>query len=319
MVKVNKQKQNDNNKFSMKKPYYKINPKFSINMVLFILFTIVLVCDAFCGILSLPPLIVKSPRFHHNPHAHFGRSELRAYSLMSPNSMGNYIRKSHTLGIGDNCKSDISNYKLDATISVDNESSFLRILNEKIDCNKKAINKYKQKLKKFNEEEVTLQNTKSKYLKGTQLGKLPPDGMFHETALRSAVKSIVWRIIAGSVTFFTSLRFSRNFSTAIQIVGSDFFSKAFTMFLGERLMNKSQFGRKSGSESARRSFLKALLWRLFAICNTMVVSLFFAKDLEIASKIAGSDAIVKTMLMFLYERFWSDVRWGKEYLIDFSI
>merc|ERR1712032_1173194 len=106
---------------------------------------------------------------------------------------------------------------------------------------------------------------------------------------------------------------------ALSIVGSDFLSKAFTMFIGERLMNKSQAGRSEGSDGAGRSLMKALIWRLFAICNTLTMAIFIAKDISIASKIAGSDAIFKTALMFFYERAWANVQWGKEYLIEFSI
>ena len=163
--------------------------------------------------------------------------------------------------------------------------------------------------------------SKQQYLNGGSLGgdASTETANFSETTQRSLVKSMMWRVIAGSVTFFTSLRFSGNISTALSIVGSDFFSKAATMFFGERLMNKSQAGRKGGADDLGRSLAKALLWRLFAIANTLTMSMLIAKDLSMASKIAGSDAIFKTGLMFGYERVWSKIDWGKEYLIEFSI
>lgn len=164
-----------------------------------------------------------------------------------------------------------------------------------------------------------LQTQKQEYLNGLQLAEKPVGGVFSETAARSAVKAFMWRVIAGSVTFITSLRFSGSIATALSIVGSDFFSKAFTMFVGERLMNKSKAGRSSGSDAAGRSLVKALVWRLFAICNTLTMAIFIAKDLSIASKIAGSDAIFKTALMFFYERVWARIEWGKEYDVDFTI
>lgn len=46
---------------------------------------------------------------------------------------------------------------------------------------------------------------------------------------------------------------------------------------------------------------------------------FVSKDLSVASKIASTDAVFKTALMFFYERIWSRIAWGKEYLIEFSI
>lgn len=164
-----------------------------------------------------------------------------------------------------------------------------------------------------------IQLKKQEYLNGLKLEQKPAGGFFTETTLRSAVKAFMWRVIAGSITFVTSLRFSGSLATAFSIVGSDFFSKSFTMFLGERLMNKSNAGRKSGKDAAGRSLAKALIWRLFAICNTLTVAIFIAKDLSIASKIAGSDAIFKTALMFFYERVWARIEWGKEYEVDFTI
>jgi uncharacterized membrane protein len=83
------------------------------------------------------------------------------------------------------------------------------------------------------------------------------------------------------------------------------------MFAGERLMNKSDAGRTSGSDDMRRSLVKAVVWRLFAICNTMMLTMFVAKDLSLASKIASTDAVFKTAMMFVYERAWSRVQWGQ--------
>lgn len=164
-----------------------------------------------------------------------------------------------------------------------------------------------------------IQSKKQDYLDGLQLADKPIGGVFTESTVRSAVKAFLWRIIAGSVTFVTSLRFSGSLATALSIVGSDFFSKSFTMFIGERLMNKSSAGRASGKDGAGRSLAKALIWRLFAICNTLTMAVFIAKDLSMASKIAGSDAIFKTALMFFYERVWARIEWGKEYDVDFTI
>jgi uncharacterized membrane protein len=177
-------------------------------------------------------------------------------------------------------------------------------------------------LNKLNEYESTLDSLKSKkaeYLAAAQLAKPPLGGTFSETTLRSAVKSFLWRVVAGSVTFVTSLQFSGSMKTALQLVGADFFSKAFTMFAGERLMNKSKAGRATGSDNVGRSFAKALLWRLFAICNTLCFALFISKDLSVAGKIASTDAVFKTFLMFAYERVWARIQWGKEYLLEYSI
>ena len=200
-----------------------------------------------------------------------------------------------------------------------NSDASLRSFDKKIEKLNRDKIKFMEKLNAYEAELEKLNQKKQEYVAKLQLGELPAGGNFSETTIRSIVKALLWRVIAGSITFITSLRFSGSIKTALSIVGSDFFSKAFTMFLGERIMNKSQAGRKGGADDAGRSLAKALIWRLFAICNTLTMSLFFSKDLSIASKIAGSDAIFKTALMFIYERVWAKIEWGKEYLIEFSI
>jgi len=176
---------------------------------------------------------------------------------------------------------------------------------------------YNEKLDKIQSERRLMQTKEQAYLKGVKLDELPKS--FSETAFRSMLKAFVWRVIAGGITFTASVKYSANIHTALKIVSSDFLSKASTMYIGERLMNKSQAGRESGNDSPSRSMTKVIMWRVFAICNSLVASLCFAKDFNVASKIAGSDALFKTGLMFLYERFWSNIAWGKEYSIEFTI
>ena len=195
------------------------------------------------------------------------------------------------------------------------ESPVIKSLDAEMQKAKKQLGKYQQKLSTYENKLLELEQKKNNYLQGAKLGVV--DNNFSETTARSAVKAMMWRVIAGSVTFVTTLKFSGSLAVALKVVTSDFFSKAFTMFIGERLMNKNQSGRKSGADSAGRSVAKALVWRLFAICNTMAASLFFGGgDLKMASKIAGSDAIFKTGLMVAYERVWAKIDWGKEYFTD---
>ncbi|GMI44474.1 hypothetical protein TrCOL_g7794 [Triparma columacea] len=175
----------------------------------------------------------------------------------------------------------------------------------------------KAELEQVNGKMAKINMLRDSYLKGMEVTDAQES--VKETTARSAVKSFCWRLIAGSVTFFTSLKFSGSIKTALTIVGSDFFSKAATMFIGERLMNNAQAGRSKGGDDVGRSLVKALIWRLFALANTLTMAIFISKDLSIASKIASSDAVIKTAMMFVYERAWAGVEWGKKYDVDFSI
>lgn len=56
-----------------------------------------------------------------------------------------------------------------------------------------------------------------------------------------------------------------------------------------------KWGQGKKGDSAKRSLAKAVLWRIFAASNTLICGIFLAKDLSIASKIAGTDTIFKTV------------------------
>lgn len=188
----------------------------------------------------------------------------------------------------------------------------LQYLERKERVVKKEHTRMANNVQELNAELTEIRTRKEDYLQSQAVGA---DGNKHftESPLRSAVKVFMWRIIAGSITFATSLQFSGSVSSSLSIVGSDFCSKMATMFIGERLMNTRQAGRKSGSDTASRSLAKALIWRLFAVVNSLTVAIFVTKDLSVASKIAGSDALCKTSLMYAYERAWAKVEWGKNY------
>jgi len=135
---------------------------------------------------------------------------------------------------------------------------------------------------------------------------------FKETTARSAVKAIGWRLTAGVVTAITSYIFTHSLAMAASIVGWDLCSKSVTMFIGERIWNKFDWGKEKGADSSKRSLAKAIAWRIFAAFNTLVGSFILTKGQGgVAGKIAGSDTIVKTVLFYFYERLWSKVSWGR--------
>ena len=133
-----------------------------------------------------------------------------------------------------------------------------------------------------------------------------------ETSVRSAVKAVGWRFTAGVVTAITSYIFTKSLAAAAAIVGWDLCSKSVTMFIGERIWNKFDWGKEKGADSSKRSLAKAIAWRIFAACNTFVGATLLSKGKAgVAGKIAGSDSVVKTILFYYYERLWSIIAWGK--------
>ena len=49
-------------------------------------------------------------------------------------------------------------------------------------------------------------------------------------------------------------------------------SKSGTMFIGERLWNKVDWGKDETADSSKRSLAKAIAWRIFAALNTLVAA-----------------------------------------------
>lgn len=148
------------------------------------------------------------------------------------------------------------------------------------------------------------------------------DVSYSETTKRSLAKAIGWRFTAALITLTSGLLFSKDLSTAVKLVGSDFVTKSGFMFLGERVWNKVNWGKgktKGKGDGAKRSLAKALVWRVFAAGNTLFCGAILSGNFAVALKIAGSDTVVKTVLYYLYERIWARVEWGKEYDLEFVI
>jgi uncharacterized membrane protein len=149
---------------------------------------------------------------------------------------------------------------------------------------------------------------------GVAMTATSPTMVARESTTRSAVKAVGWRLTAGIVTACTSMIFTGSLATAAAIVGWDLCSKSVTMFIGERLWNKFDWGRDNakGEDSNKRSLAKALAWRVFAAFNTLFASIVLTKgNAGVAGKIAGADTVVKTVLFFFYERMWAKISWGK--------
>ena len=65
-------------------------------------------------------------------------------------------------------------------------------------------------------------------------------------------------------------------------------------------------------ESATRSALKTLSWRLFATATTMVVIYVLTGSSDLALTVGYLDAILKMGLYYFHERFWNRLRVGRQ-------
>ena len=60
----------------------------------------------------------------------------------------------------------------------------------------------------------------------------------------------------------------------------------------------------------KRSWAKAISWRLTASLATFTISFIIAADFSVASTIAGIQLVVNFLLYFVHERVWNKIGWG---------
>lgn len=74
-------------------------------------------------------------------------------------------------------------------------------------------------------------------------------------------------------------------------------------------------------ESHKRSILKAVTWRLFAVTVTTLVVYFFTKEVALSLGIGLADTVIKIVAYYSHERLWDRMDFGrkKEVKQDYTI
>jgi uncharacterized membrane protein len=65
-----------------------------------------------------------------------------------------------------------------------------------------------------------------------------------------------------------------------------------------------------GREAHRRSFAKAVSWRITGTIDTFIISFFVTGKVSLASTIAAIEVITKIGFYYLHERVWATIPWG---------
>ncbi len=65
-------------------------------------------------------------------------------------------------------------------------------------------------------------------------------------------------------------------------------------------------------ESARRSIVKAISWRLLATVITAVIVYQLTGELDFAAKVGLADTTLKFVIYFGHERLWNRIPYGRE-------
>jgi phenylpropionate dioxygenase-like ring-hydroxylating dioxygenase large terminal subunit/uncharacterized membrane protein len=153
------------------------------------------------------------------------------------------------------------------------------------------------------------EGTPSAVVKGQQHDQQPPPipQPFTESVSRSAIKTLLWKILSAAVTWQTTMIFTGRFRDALNMLAVSFLPKFATLFVMDRLVNR---GARSVTSKLQRSLIKVVAWRTLSLAINVVSATLILRDYTKASKIASVDFVSKTVLLLLYEQLWNQIGWG---------
>ena len=62
--------------------------------------------------------------------------------------------------------------------------------------------------------------------------------------------------------------------------------------------------------SHKRTFAKMLTWRVCASATTILLVFIFTKSWTLSLSVGVIEALVKSVVYYLHERFWNKSKWG---------
>jgi len=74
--------------------------------------------------------------------------------------------------------------------------------------------------------------------------------------------------------------------------------------------------RRVSVDQRKRSFLKAITWRILGIIVLGALVWFFTGNLEQTSAITIIFNSIRLILYYFHERFWDRIKWGKVKTVD---
>ncbi len=67
------------------------------------------------------------------------------------------------------------------------------------------------------------------------------------------------------------------------------------------------------TSTPKRSFIKSFTWELIAFVITLIAVYLFYGDIKMSIKFTIALTAVKVLILYLYERIWKKIMWGKVY------
>lgn len=79
----------------------------------------------------------------------------------------------------------------------------------------------------------------------------------------------------------------------------------------KKLIRTSTKSKVGPSETHARSLVKTLTYRVVIIISIFSVTYIITGSLDDSLSITGTTAITGTILYYLHERIWADIKWGR--------
>jgi len=84
------------------------------------------------------------------------------------------------------------------------------------------------------------------------------------------------------------------------------------IFNSNKKKTEESFETVKNSETATRSIVKSISWRLVGTIDTFVISWVITGKVALALSIGSIELVTKMVLYFFHERFWNTIKWGKQ-------
>ena len=65
------------------------------------------------------------------------------------------------------------------------------------------------------------------------------------------------------------------------------------------------------TDTTTRTLIKTITWRIIATVASLIIAFLISNDWKVAGSIASIQVIIHTVLYYLHERIWINIRWGK--------
>lgn len=132
----------------------------------------------------------------------------------------------------------------------------------------------------------------------------------YDTHARTIAKAVTFRIQTIILHWVITYLFTGSSHTATQMVAIITTVNMFYYWLQERYFARIPFG-WAGTDLKRRSFIKAVLYKIFSLVVSFAVGYVVLGNLESATLLTLYKHITALVDFYLFERIWNRIKWGR--------